>query len=121
MISIRFRRFVASLVEADGFGAGSAAWDAQRDPLGLQGVTEPVGVVASVSQKPLGAGQAVQESGSADVVADLTRCHEEADGPSVRIGHGVKLGVHAAFRASDQSPETPFFTRRLEAVRCAFR
>lgn len=41
-------------------------------------------------------------------VADLTRCHEEAEGSSVRIRHGVELGVHAALRASDQSPKAPF-------------
>ena len=31
------------------------------------------------------------------------------------------LGVHAAFRATDQSSGIPFFTRRLDAVRCALR
>ena len=51
----------------------------------------------------------------------LARRHEQADRTPIRIGHGMKLGVHAAFRATDQSPEAPFFTRRLEAVRCAFR
>jgi len=33
----------------------------------------------------------------------------------------VQFGVHAAFRAADQAAEIPFFTRRLDAVRCAFR
>jgi hypothetical protein len=33
----------------------------------------------------------------------------------------MKLGVHAAFGAADQPPEIPFFTRRLDAVRCAFK
>ena len=39
----------------------------------------------------------------------------------VRIADGVQFGVHAAFRAADQTAEIPFFTRRLDAVRCAFR
>ena len=54
-------------------------------------------------------------------VADLAGGHEEAQGAPVRIGDGVKLGVHAAFGAADQPPEIPFLTRRLDAVRCAFR
>jgi hypothetical protein len=33
----------------------------------------------------------------------------------------VKLGIHAALGASDQAPEIPFFTPRLEAVRWALR
>lgn len=65
--------------------------------------------------------QAVQQGGGASVVADLARRHQQADRTPVCIGHGVKLGVHAAFGASDQPPETPFFTPRLEAVRCALR
>jgi hypothetical protein len=37
----------------------------------------------------------------------------------------VQLGVKSALRAPDQAPALivgpPFFARRLEAVRCAFR
>jgi hypothetical protein len=33
----------------------------------------------------------------------------------------MELGVHATFRAADQAAEIPFLTRRLDAVRCAFR
>jgi hypothetical protein len=47
--------------------------------------------------------------------------HEEAQGPPVCIADGVQLGVHTAFRAADQAAEIPFLTRRLDAVRCAFR
>jgi hypothetical protein len=55
------------------------------------------------------------------VVADLPGGHEEAQRPLIRIADGVQFGVHAAFRAADQAAEIPFFTRRLDAVRCAFR
>ena len=41
--------------------------------------------------------------------------------PAVRVGDGVELGVHAAFGAPNQATKIPFLTRRLEAVRCAFR
>ncbi len=37
------------------------------------------------------------------------------------VADGVKLGVHAAFGAPDQPPKAPLFSRRLDAVRCAFR
>jgi hypothetical protein len=40
---------------------------------------------------------------------------------TVRIGDGAKLRVHAAFDAADQPAKTLFLTRRLDAVRCAFR
>ena len=40
---------------------------------------------------------------------------------AVRIGDGMKLGVHPAFGAANQLPEIPIFTRRLAAVRWAFR
>ena len=40
---------------------------------------------------------------------------------TIRIRDGMKLGVHAAFRASNQAARAPFFTRKLEAVRWALR
>jgi hypothetical protein len=33
----------------------------------------------------------------------------------------VQLGVHAALGSTDQPPASPFFARRLEAVRWALR
>ncbi len=55
------------------------------------------------------------------VVADLSGGNEEAPGLPVRITDGVQLGAHAAFGATDQPSEAPLLTRRLDAVRCAFR
>lgn len=46
---------------------------------------------------------------------------QSAQDATIRIGDRVKLGVHAALRASDQSSKAPSLTRRLEAVRCAFK
>lgn len=37
------------------------------------------------------------------------------------IGNGVKFGVHPSFGAPDLAPAPPFFTHRLDAVRCALR
>ena len=39
----------------------------------------------------------------------------------VCIGDSVQLGVHASFRAADEPLGPSFFTRRPDAVRCAFR
>jgi hypothetical protein len=33
----------------------------------------------------------------------------------------MELGVQAALGPTDQAPEIPLFTARLDAVRCAFR
>lgn len=54
-------------------------------------------------------------------IADLSRRHEKADSAAHGIGHSMKLGVHAAFRAPDQPIRTRFFTRRLDAVRWGLR
>jgi hypothetical protein len=63
----------------------------------------------------------IEQRCRAGVVADLASGDKEAQGAPVRIGDGVELGVHAAFGAPDQAAEIPFLTRRLEAVRCAFK
>src|SRR3546814_12600788 len=83
--------------------------------------SEPVGIIASVCQHPLRFGQTVEQSGCASVIADLPSGHEEADRTTIRIGHSMQLGVHAALRAADQASRTPLFTPRLDAVRCALR
>src|SRR3546814_14361183 len=98
-----------------------SARDAWRDTLLLQGVAEPVSSIASVGQHPLRVGQTVEQSGRASVVADRSGGQEEADWKTIRITHGMKLGVHAAFRPADQASWNPFFTRRPAAVRRAFR
>src|SRR3546814_211256 len=94
---------------------------AGSDTLFLQGVAEPVGIIAPVGEHPLRFGQTVEQSGRARVIADLPGGHKEADRAAICIGHGMKLGVHTAFRAADQASRTPFFTPRLDAVRCALR
>ncbi len=87
----------------------------------VKGRPEPVCVVPAVVQHPPRLGEIVQQRCRTGVIADLASGHEEAERSSVGIGDGVKLGVHASFGAIDEPPETPFFTRRLDAVRFAFR
>lgn len=55
------------------------------------------------------------------IIADLTSGHKEAERAAVCIGDRVKPRIHAAFGAADQPPKIPFVTRRLDAVRCAFK
>ena len=112
---------VPALVVPDRLVAGPATRDAGLDAFGLEGIPEPVGVIASVAEQPLRLGQVVEQRCGSGVVADLARGHEEAQGAAVRIADGKELRVHAAFGAPDQALEIPFFTRRLDPVRCAFR
>ena len=91
------------------------------DALGQEGVPEPVGVVAAVAEQPLRLWQLVQQRCRAGVVAHLAGGHEEAQGAAVRVGDGMQLRIHAALGAADQAAKVPLLTRRLEAVRCAFR
>lgn len=113
--------FVPTLVVFDGHGPGFPARNARLDAPLLQGIPEPVRIIASVCQHPLRLGQLVEQCRRTGVIADWSRRGEEAQRAAIGVGDGVKLGVHAALRASDQSAEIPFFTRRLEAVRCAFK
>jgi len=117
--------FVAALVVVDGLAARLPAWDAGLYPLVFQRFPEPVGIVAPICDQPFGTGQAAQQGGGSRVVADLACGHEELQGPSLGIGHGMQLGVQATLRTPDQTSTLiagpPFFARRLEAVRCAFR
>jgi hypothetical protein len=95
-------------------------------PLFLQSIAEPVGIIATLSEPPLGFGKFVLQSGGTDIIADLPCRHEETDRTVIRIGNGREpfdklrkesLGVHAAFRASDQASRAPFFRKaRCRAV-----
>src|SRR3546814_11806630 len=88
--------FVAALVVFDGLVPYFPARDAGRDALFLQGIAEPVGIIAPVGEHPLRFGQTVEQSGCARVIADLPGGHEEADRAAICIGHGMRLGVHTA-------------------------
>ncbi len=94
-------------------------------PFVFQCFPEPVDVIAPVCDHPFGGGQTPQQGGGASVVADLACGHEELQRTSLGVRDGVQLGVQLTLRAPNQAPALvvgpPFFARRLEAVRCAFR
>jgi hypothetical protein len=112
---------VSTLVLFDGLAAGLPAPDAGPDPLIFKGFAKPIGIVAPVGQQPVGLGQAAQQRCGAGIVADLARSHEELEWAAPGIRDGVQLGIHATYGSPDQSATLPFFNRRLDAVRCAFR
>lgn len=116
-----FASFVLALVVLDWKRAGFPAWNAGFDAFLLQCIPEPVGVIPPVRQHPLCLGQLIQQSCGAGIITDLAGGDEESQGAAIGIGYRVKLGVHPTLRASDQASEIPFFTRRLEAVRCALK
>ena len=98
-----------------------APWrDAGLDPFVSQSLTKPVSVIAAIGQQVFGVGQTVEQVASPFVIADLTRCEEEQQGPPRSIGDCVQLGIQAAFGASDTAGKSPFFSR-LAAVLWAFR
>src|SRR5690606_1256618 len=112
---------VSALVVFDGQRTGFATRNAGFDALLLEGVPEPVSVIATVGEHPLGFGQIVEQGRCTGVIADLAGRDEEAQRATVCISHGVQLRVHAALGPADQAAEIPFFTPRLEAVRWALR
>src|SRR3546814_10827850 len=71
--------FVAALIVFDGLIAGFPARDTGSDPLFLQSIAEPVGIIAPVGEHPLRFGQTVEQSGRARVIADLPGGHKDAD------------------------------------------
>ena len=113
--------FVSALVIFDGQGSRFPAGNAAINAFLIVCVPEPFGAIAPAGKHPLRLGQIVEQGCRAGIIADLSSGDEEAQGAAMGIGDGVKLGIHAALRASDQAAAIPFFTRRLEAVRCAFR
>lgn len=65
--------------------------------------------------------QAVEQRGSAGIIADRACGHEEAERTTICIGDGMQLRVHAPFGTADQPSKIPSLTRRLDAVQCALR
>ena len=71
--------FVAALVALHGLLAGLPAGDANLYPFVFQSVSEPVGVISPVAQKPSRLRQTAQQSRRAGLIAHLTGRHEEPD------------------------------------------
>lgn len=100
---------VLVFVVAHGHRAESSAWNAGSDPLFLQPVPEPVGIITAISQEPLCSGQIVQQDSGPGVIADLASRYEEPDRAAISVRHRVQLRVHAVFGPPDQAAWGPFF------------
>ena len=81
--------FIPALVVFNGFVAGFSARNAGANPLFLQRIAEPVGVIAPIAQQPLCFGQSILQQRRCGVIADLPCRHEEADRTPFGIRHSV--------------------------------
>ncbi len=113
--------FVAALVVLHRFLPLFPAWDAGPYPFVFQRFSEPVGIVAAVSQQPFHLWQTAHQSAGTDVIADLSCRDEEVERSALAVADGVQLRVHAALGPTNQASTPPFFTPMLVAVRWALR
>ncbi|GAB4275508.1 MAG: hypothetical protein Kow0013_29540 [Pararhodobacter sp.] len=95
--------------------------DAGRDPLVFEGVAEPIRIIPSVGEQPVRGRQADRQNRRTGAIADLAGRHEEPARADPGLGDGMRPGVHAAPGSANRASTPPFFERRLDAVRWAFR
>lgn len=82
--------------------------DAGAYALVLQCFSEPVGIIAAITEQPFEVWQAAEQGPCADVIAHLSRSDEQVDRSSLTVTDGVKFSVHAAFGSPDQAATPPF-------------
>lgn len=101
----------------------------------VQGLPEPVGIVATISEQPLHVGQPAEQRSRLNVVAEGAGGQEQIDGAALAIANGVQLRVPFSgetvprtvyyslkpFGSANQASTPPFLTPKLDAVRWAFR
>src|SRR5690606_4864449 len=81
--------FVAALAVLDRLVARLPARDAGLYSPVFQRFSEPVGVIAAISEQPVRLWQTAPQGRRAGVVADLVCGHEEADRAPIGIGNSV--------------------------------
>ena len=112
--------FVEALVVVDGLLAVVSARDAGLDVLLCERLAEPVTIVASVGDQPVGLRQGRQHGCGAAIVADLALGQQQYQRFAIAVADRVQLRIQAALGAPDTAGKAPFLSR-LAAVRCAFR
>jgi len=95
-------------------------WDAWGYTYVNQRVTEPVGIIAPISQQNLGRRQDRQQPCSTRKITGLTGAQIHLDRAALAVTNRMQLGISATLGEPDQPTAPPFF-RRLDAVRCALR
>ena len=83
--------FIQILIVTDGFLSILFGRDAGRNTSGEQGITEPVGVITTVSQKLLSLRQSIYKQGGAFVVAHLTFCERHGHGPAETVANRMEF------------------------------
>ena len=112
---------VSGFVMRDRYLTVLSGRDARRDPLVFRGFAIPVRIVSSVRQHVFGGRKVVQQCSRADVIAPLAGRQKHPQRAASRVCYRVQFRVHPALGAPDQAAAPPFFSPRLEAVRCVFR
>src|ERR1700759_4249777 len=112
--------FVERLVVVNRLSAVLGRRNARLDPSRVQRGAEIVTVVAAVTDQNTAGWQLLEQQTGTGKVAYLALGQQQDSWLVLGVAHRVKLGVQAAFGASDAT-RTPPFLRRLEAVRCASR
>ena len=59
-----------------------------------KGLSEPIGIIPSISEKPFGRWRAIHESRRSGVVANLPCRDEEANWAAAGVCHSMQLCVH---------------------------
>ena len=113
--------FIPALIVFDRGLALLSVGDAGAYPFVFLRFSEPVGVIAAISEQPVDFWEAAEQRPRADVVADLTNGDEQVERAPLAVADGVQFGVHAAFGSANQTTAPPFLAAMLVAVRCAFR
>ena len=112
---------VSCFVMGDWHLAVLSGRDARLDPLVFKGFAIPVRIISTVHQHMFGGRKAVQQCPRADEIAPLAGRQKHPQWAASRVCYRVQFRVHPALGASDQAAAPPFFSPRLEAVRCVFR
>ena len=87
--------FVAAFVIFDGDLALLSTRDTCAYPFVVQGFSEPIGVVASISEQPFHIWYAAEQSPSSDVVANLPGANEQVERATLAITDSMQLGIQA--------------------------
>ena len=83
-------QFVAALIVADGLAAGRSAGDARPHELILQGLAEPIRIMAPVRDQSVDGRQGAAKGPRADVIAHPTGGDEKTDHSLDAIRDGVE-------------------------------
>ena len=88
------------LVIFDGDLALFSTGDAGAYPFVFQRFPEPIGVIAAISEQPIGVRQAAEQRLRPDVTADLSGRDEEVDRAPLTVADGMQLRIRAALGAT---------------------